>query len=69
MDEGEQLQQIEAGQFRIAEPVADQRRIQQDHRRFGGARDRLPPPHRLDRPVRMREPDAAVGCVQRGIGQ
>ena len=54
MDEGEQLQQVEAGQIGIAEPVADQRRVQHDHRRFGRARDRLAAADRLDvrRPAR-----------------
>jgi hypothetical protein len=67
MDEGEQLEQIEPRQIGIAEPVADQRRVQHDHRRFRRLRDRRPAPDRLDPAVAMRDPDAAMGCVERGI--
>jgi hypothetical protein len=69
MDEGEKLQQIEPRQLRIAEPLSDQRRIQHDQRRLRRPRDRLPAPQPLHTPVRQRHPDAAMGCVERGIRQ
>ena len=43
MDEGEQLQQVEARQIRIAEPLPDQRRVEDDVRSLGRPGDRLAP--------------------------
>ncbi len=67
--EGEEFEQVEAGQIRIAEPAGDQRRVQQNHRRFGRPRNRLPPADRLGASVRMGDPDPAMGGVEGGIGQ
>ena len=69
MDEGEQFEQVEAGEIGIAEPVADERRVEHDHRRFGRARDRLAAADRLDAALGPGDPDAAMGCVKRGIRQ
>src|SRR6185369_17408910 len=41
VDEGEQLEEVEAAQLGIAQPLPDQRGIQDDMRRFSGAGDRL----------------------------
>ena len=69
MDEGEQFQQVEPIEIGIAEPVADQRRVQHDHWRFRRARHRRAAADRLDPAVFMRDPDAAMGCVERRIRQ
>ena len=69
MDEREQLQQVEPAQIRIAEPLADQRRVEDDVRGFGGAGDRFAPARLAHLAVRRRQPDAGMGCVQRGKGQ
>ena len=41
MDEGEQFEQVEPRHIGIAQPLPDQRRVEQDVRRFGQPRDRL----------------------------
>jgi hypothetical protein len=69
MDEGEQLQEVEPAEVRIAEPAADERRVQHDHRRLGRPRDRRPAPDRFGPPVRPGDPDAAMGRVQSGVGE
>ena len=69
MDEGEQLEQVEPGQVGIAEPLPDQRRVEDDVRRFGGARDRLAARRFAHLSVAVRQPNPRMGCVQRGKRQ
>ena len=66
--EGEQFEQVEPRQLGIAQPLPDQRRVEQDHRRIGGDPDRLAPPDRA-RPSAVGDPDAAMAGVERGIGE
>ena len=44
MDEGEQFEQVEPAQIGIAEPLPDQRRVEEDMRRFRRPGDRLAAP-------------------------
>jgi hypothetical protein len=69
MDEREQLQQIETGQFRITEPLSDQRSIQDDVRSLGGPGDGFAPRCLADLSLRIGDPDSGVGCVKRGKRQ
>ena len=68
MDKGKQLQQIQPRQFRIAEPLRHQRRVEHDKRRLRC------PPHSLalaDRPhfaIRRGEPDTRMACMKRWKG-
>src|SRR3546814_13354728 len=57
IEEGEKLEQIEPREFGIAEPVAGQRRVQQEMRGRGNRRDRLTAPDALDAPVRAGSPN------------
>ena len=67
VDEGVELEQVEARQIGIAEPAADERRVEHDHRRFRRAGDRLAAADRFRAPVAPGDPDAAMGRVKRGI--
>ena len=69
MDEGEQLEQVEPAQLGIAEPLPDQRRVEDDVRRLGGPRDRFAPARLAHLAVAARQPDPGMGCVQRGKRQ
>ncbi|KIU01554.1 hypothetical protein QU38_01030, partial [Staphylococcus aureus] len=69
VEKGEQLEQVEPRQLRIAEPLPDQRRIEQDHRRVRRDPDRLAPAHRTALALRRGEPDAAMAGVESGIGK
>ncbi len=69
VDEGEQLEQIEPRKLRVAEPLPDERSVQHDQRVLGRQCDRLAPAERFDPAVGPGRPDAAMGCVERAIGQ
>ena len=69
VDEGEQLEQVEARQVGIAEPLADQRRVEDDVRSFGRPRDRLAALRLANLAVRAAQPDSGVGCVEGGKRQ
>src|SRR5579859_611330 len=64
MDEGKQLQQIEPGNLGIAQPLPDQRRVEQHQRPLGGERDRLAALQCARRPAPLGEPDATMGGVE-----
>ena len=64
MDEGEQFEQVEPAQIGIAEPLPDQRRIEDDVRGLRRARDRFAAARLANLAVAVREPDARMGCVQ-----
>jgi hypothetical protein len=51
MHKGEQLQQVEPGKLRIAQPLPDERRVQHNHGRLRRSRDRLPTGERLHAPI------------------
>ena len=68
MDEREQLEQIEAVKIGIAQPLSDERRIEQNDRRFGCFRNGFPASDPA-RAIVVGDPDAAVACVKRGVGQ
>ena len=67
-DKGEQLEQVETRQIGIAEPLTGQRRVQQDHRRLGGARRRFALGDLAHLAVGRGDPDARMACMQGGIG-
>ena len=69
MDEGEEFQKVEPRQFAIAQTRSDERRVEHDDGRFGRNRDRLAAPDRARPPIGRRNPDAAMACMQRRIGQ
>jgi len=69
MDESEELEQVEAANFRIAEPLADEGRVEQDMRGLGGPGKGLAPRRLARLAARVDNPDAGMGCVQRRKGQ
>ena len=69
MNEGEQLEQVEPAELGIAEPLPDQRRVEDDVRSLGRARDRLAAARLAHLSVAARQPDTGVGCVERGKRQ
>ena len=66
--EGEEFEQVEPRQFGIAEPLSDERRVQQYHRGFGGLRDRLTAPDTPYAPVGRGDPDTGMACMKGRIG-
>jgi hypothetical protein len=62
MDEGEQFEKVEAAYLPIAKPLPDQRRIEEDVRRFRSPCDRFAPANPANT-VRPRQPDAGMGGV------
>ena len=69
IEEGEQLEQVEARELGIAEPVAGQRRIEEEVRGRRDRRHRLAAPDALDAAVRVGDPDADMARVDRGEGK
>lgn len=67
-EKGEQFEHVQPRQIGIAEPLPDQRCVEHDHRRVGRDPDRLAPSDR-PRALGIGDPDAAMACVQRGIGE
>src|SRR5678816_1910797 len=63
MNEGKQLQQVEAGHIGIAKALADQRCVQDDMRRVGQPRDRLAA-RCFAHFARRGDPDAGMGCMK-----
>ena len=53
----------------IAEPLPDQRRVQQDMRRFGRPGDRFAPRLASRTSPVVGDPDAGMGCMEGGKGQ
>ena len=68
MEKGKQLEQVEPRQLGIAQPLAHQRRIEQDDRRLRRDPDRLGPPD-LARLARRGQPDAGMAGMEGGMGQ
>ena len=66
MDEREQLEQVEPRQLGIAEPLPDQRRIEDDVRGLRSPRDRLAAARLAHLAIAARQPDPGMGRVQRG---
>jgi hypothetical protein len=69
VEEGEQLEQVEAAKLRIAKPLPDQRRVEDDVRGLGRAGDRLAPARLVRIAAAHPQPDAGVGCVKCGKRQ
>ena len=67
--ESEKFEQVEPRQFGIAEPVARQRRAQQQMRRPRDGRHRLAAPDALRAARRVGDPDADMARVNRGQGE
>ena len=65
MDEGEQLEQVEPAQVRIAEPLPDERRVEDDVRSLRCPRDRFAAA-RLAHLAAAGQPNPGVGCMKRG---
>jgi hypothetical protein len=65
MDEREQLQQIEPTQIRIAEPLTDQGRIEDDVRCLRRASNRLASAGFASLAFATGNPDAGVGRMER----
>jgi hypothetical protein len=65
-EEGEQLEQVEAGKLGVAEALADQRGVEQDDGGVGSDADRLAAAD-CARFLGRCDPDAAVAGVERGI--
>ena len=68
MDEGEQFQQVEPRDFGGTQPLPDRRRVEQHMRSLGEPPDRLAP-RRFAHLSIHRNPDAGMGCMERGKGQ
>src|SRR3546814_6725619 len=69
MEEGEEFEQVESRQLGIAEPVAGQRRAEQQVRRPRHRRNRLTAPDALHAPARIGQPDADMARMDRGQGK
>ena len=69
MNEGEQLEQVEPAKLGIAEPLPDQRRVEDDVRSFRRASDRFAAARLAHLPIAVRQPDPGMGRVKRGKGQ
>ena len=69
MDEGEQLEQVESAELGIAEPLPHQRRVEDDVRSLRRAGDRLAAAGLAHLSLATGNPDARMGCVQRGKRQ
>src|SRR3546814_10722955 len=69
MEEGEEFEQVESRQLGIAEPVAGQRRAEQQVRRPHHRRNRLTAPDALHAPARIGQPDADMARMDRGQGK
>ena len=69
MDEREQLEQVESGQIGIAEPLPQQRSVEQDMRRFCHPANRLPLANRAGFAIDRANPDATMARVECGIGE
>ena len=65
MNEREQLQQVEPRQFRIAEALTDERRVEDNVRSLGRPGDRLAPACLASLAVAPGQPDSGMGCVKR----
>src|SRR5206468_8223660 len=61
----EQFEQVEAAEIGVAEPLSDQRRVEDDVRSLRGASDRLPAACLASVAGDIGKPDPGVGCVQR----
>ena len=68
MEEGEELEQVEPRQFRIAQPLRHQRCVQHNDRSFPRARNRVTAPDPLRATV-IGTPDAAMAGVKGGMQQ
>ncbi len=66
VEKSEKLEQVEPREFGIAEPVAGERRVQEQVRRCRDGGDRLAAPDALDAAVRVGDPDADMARVDRG---
>ena len=73
VEEGEQLEQVEAAEIGIAEPLPDQRRIEDDVRGLGRPGDGFAPARLAHgiafRAITARQPNPGVGRVQRWYRQ
>src|SRR3546814_12978598 len=69
MDEGVQLQQVQARKLGIAKAGGGERRVEQDDGCIRGAGDPLPPAHRSGLATRKGDPVAGMACNDRGIRQ
>jgi len=69
MDEGEQFEQVESADFGIAEPLADQWRVQQDVGRFRRPGDGLAARRLARLAAGFGDPDAGMGCMASRKGQ
>ena len=67
MQKGPEFEQVQPVEFMIAQPLPGQRRIEQQHRRFGRARDRLPL-GQAQGAAMFAQPYAAMAGVKRGQG-
>src|SRR3546814_8601285 len=69
MDEGVQLQQVQARKLGIAKAGGGERRVEQDDGCIRGAGDPLPPAHGSGLATRKGDPVAGMACTERGIRQ
>src|SRR3546814_18033080 len=69
MDEGVQLQQVQARKLGIAKAGGGERRVEQDDGCIRGAGDPLPPAHGSGLATRKGDPVAGMACNERGIRQ
>ena len=69
VDEGVELQEIEPGKIRIAEPAGDQRGVEQQQRGVGGGHDRVALGDRAGAALRPAKPASGMAGVERGEGQ
>ena len=67
--EGEKFEQVEPRQLGIAQPVAGQRRVEQQVRRRRNRRNRLTAPDALHAPLCIGDPDADMAGMDRGQGE